>query len=52
MVASLSNMAQRQFGIAKLDADVATCQVRGANGHKRETAREQGRYAGLTLPPT
>ena len=51
-VASLSNMAQRQFSIAKLDAEIAKCEVRCANCHKRKTAREQGWYASLTLPRT
>ena len=41
-VNSLSNMAIRQFSIAKLDAEIAKCEVRCANCHKRKTAREQG----------
>lgn len=41
-VASLSDMAQRQFSIAKLDAESAMCEVRCANGPKRKTAEEQG----------
>lgn len=44
-VAALSNMARRQFSLAKLDAEIAKCEVRCANCHKRKTAREQGWYA-------
>ena len=51
-VGSLSNMAFRQFSLAKLDAEIAKCEVRCANCHKRKTAREQGWYASLTLPRT
>lgn len=46
-VAALSNMAQRQFSLAKLDAEIAKCEVRCANCHKRKTAKEQGWYASI-----
>ncbi|MDT0631365.1 hypothetical protein RQM47_04820 [Rubrivirga sp. S365] len=45
-------MAVRQFSLAKLDAEIAKCEVRCANCHKRKTAIEQGWYASLTLPRT
>ena len=44
-VNALSNMVRRQFSIAALDAEVAKCEVRCANCHKRKTAREQGWHA-------
>lgn len=46
-VNALSNMATRQFSLAKLDAEIAKCQVRCANCHKRKTAREQGWHASI-----
>ena len=47
-VFALSNMVQRQFSLAKLDAEIAKCEVRCANCHKRKTAREQGWHASIT----
>ncbi|WP_412061844.1 hypothetical protein [Rubrivirga sp. IMCC45206] len=44
-VGALSNMATRQFSVAKLNAEIAKCEVRCANCHKRKTAREQGWHA-------
>ena len=41
-VDALSNMSRRQFSIAKIGAEIAECEVRCANGHKRKTARERG----------
>jgi len=41
-VNALSNMVQRQFSLAKLDAEIAKCEIRCADCHKRKTAREQG----------
>jgi len=49
-VGSLSNMAIRRFSLAKLAAEVAKCEVRCANCHKRKTAREQGWHARLADP--
>jgi hypothetical protein len=46
-VAALSDMAKRQFSLAKLDAEIAKCEVRCANCHKRKTAREQGWHASI-----
>ena len=50
-VGALSNMSRRQFSIAKLDAEIAKCEVRCANCHARKTAREQGWHARITPPP-
>ena len=47
-VHALSTMVQRQFSIAKLDAEIAKCEVRCANCHKRKTAQERGWYATIT----
>lgn len=46
-VRALSEMVQRQFSLAKLDAEIAKCDVRCANCHKRKTAEERGWYASI-----
>ena len=46
-VSALSNMARSYYSIAALDAEIAKCEVRCANCHKRKTAREQGWHAAI-----
>ena len=46
-VGAVSNMVRRQFSLAALDVEIAKCDVRCSNCHKRKTAREQGWHAWL-----
>ena len=44
---SLSNMSRNQSSLARLDTEIAKCEVRCANCHARKTAVEQEWYAAI-----
>lgn len=48
-VANVSRMAHREWSLARIDAEIAKCEVRCANCHRRRTARELGYYRHLAV---
>ncbi len=51
-IRALADMAWRGFGIERIEAEIAKCEVRCANCHRRKTAREQAWHAAVLVAPT